>query len=529
MRQKVTSYVITSLLTFFFLGALFIKVSAQGNALNFDGTNDHVVIGSAAGLYPAGSAYTKEAWIIRESYASPQNIISSIDPFWIEFTEQLNASNSYIIPGQEHFDVVDPAIMYSNRWTHVAVTFDGASTMKLYKNGMLVSTNTTVPHTSGSGQNYIGAFLNTVSGLPDYTFRGSIDEVRVYNIALTQAQIQSDMTSAVSAAPANLLAYYDFNSGVAGGNNTGLTTLTDNSGNANHGTLVNFANTGSGSNWIGSYATIIPVATAASSINTAGFTANWATPNGGNASNIDWYFLDVSTTPDFSNPIAGSPFLKSFGQNSETVTGLNAATTYYYRVWADKGFSFQGAYSNVVSVTTSGVLPVNLYTFNVSKSSAGNVLQWTTASEINSSYFELERSENNRDYKFVQKITAAGNSSTLKNYQYNDITGFAPVYYYRLKQVDADGKWVYSSTVLIKNASDGAVTVYPNPVRDRFVINITDRSLLNTSAVLTDINGRFLQRIPVIQTATTVDASSYPAGVYLLRLNNGEVTKLIKE
>lgn len=531
MRQKVTSYSLKVLLIAFLFNGMLTTLSAQQHALDFDGLNDHIVIGPSTGLYPAGSAYTKEAWIKKGLYFTAENIVSSADPFWLEYDQYVNASNNYIIPFQEHYDVIDTEPMPYGRWTHMAVTYDGATTMKLYRNGVLVSTNTTVPFSSASGQNYIGTFFDTFNSVLGYFFTGSIDEVRVYNTALTQAQIQSDMVNTSSALPGNLRAYYNFDQGTAEGNNTGITTLTDLSGNGFHGVITNFAKTGSSSNWVGSYAMIIPNATAASGISSTSFTANWATPVGGSAANIDQYFVQVSTTPDFSNPITGSPFYVSFGTNTLSLTGLTANTTYYYRVFADKGFSFNGAYSNTISATTLNILPVHIYTFSATKGqSNGNLLQWSTASESNSSYFELQRSENNIDYKTIQKINAAGNSATLKQYQYTDYASSqAPVYYYRLKMVDLDGKQGLSNVVLIKNNTDGAITIYPNPVRDKFVINITDRSLLNTSAVLTDINGRFLQRIPVIQTATTVDASSYPAGVYLLRLNNGEVTKLIKE
>lgn len=531
MRQKLTSNTCKFLFVLFFLNSLFAADTlAQGNALNFDGLNDHIVIGPPTGLYPAGSAYTKEAWIKKGIYFTAENIISSSDPFWLEYDQHVNASNNYIIPYQEHYDVIDPDPMQQGRWTHMAVTYDGVSTMKLYRNGILVNTNTAVPYSSSGGQMYIGTFFDTDASSLGYFFSGSIDQVRVYNTALTQAQIQSDMVSSSSAVPANLRAYYSFDQGTAEGNNTGITTLTDLSGNGFHGTITNFANTGTSSNWVGSYAMIIPSATAASGVNSTSFTANWTTPVGGNATNIDQYFVDVSTTPDFSSPVTGSPFLISFGTNTANITGLTANTTYYYRVYADKGFSFQGAYSNTITVTTLNVLPVQLFTFTATKNQSGNnLLQWSTASEINSSYFELQRSENNTVYTTVQKITAAGFSATAKNYQYTDNNGNAPVYYYRLKMVDMDGKTGYSNIVLIRNATDGAITVYPNPVKDRFVINITDRSLLNTSAVLTDMNGHILQRVPVIQSATTVDIKNYASGMYFLRLLNGDVVKIIKQ
>jgi len=513
-----------------FFTCQFTRINAQGNALNLDGIDDHVIVGPAGGLYAPGSAYTKEAWVLSlGGGVDAENILSSSDPFFLEFDNHYQASNAYIINVQEPHDVIDPELRAFNRWTHMAVTYDGATTMKLYRNGALVATNTAVSFSSLSGQNYIGTFIDQFSN-PNYFLKGIIDEVRVYNVALTQANIQADMVSTVSSVPGNLVAYYNFNTGTAGGTNTGLTTLTDLSGHGNNGTLTNFALTGGTSNWVGSYAMIFSSTTAANSITNVSFNANWTTPVAG-VGLVDQYYVEVGTDADFTGVIPGSPFVVPFGTNTLSVAGLAPNTTYYYRVWPDKGFSNVGAISNVTAVTTLTTLPVNSLSFNVSKSTSANLLQWSTGAEQNTRYFEVQQSTSGKDFKTIAVVNASGNSNSVKNYQYSDNLSLVqpPVTYYRLKLVDINSSFTYSDILLIKNTKGVTVTVYPNPAQDKIIVNVTDKSLMNTTARLSDISGKLLQNVPITQTVTTININQYQKGVYLLRLANGESLKLVKE
>jgi Concanavalin A-like lectin/glucanases superfamily/Secretion system C-terminal sorting domain len=502
-----------------------ISNAQPGNALNFDGADDYVIIGPAGGLYAVASSYTKEAWVL---YAGPnafdaENIISSKDPLYID-QGHLRASNNFAGGAN---DVLDPITFPVNRWVHVALTYDAATTtMVLYRDGLVVNSNIAVGTASGSGQNYISGYDD---GPITYNWKGNLDQVRVYNTALTQAQIQADMVSVTPAVPGSLVAYYNFDNGTAGGTNTGLTSLTDNSGGGNTGTLNNFALTGATSNWVESYGMVVPVAAAATGVGPNGFTANWAAPAVGVTNN---YIVDVSTIDDFSAPVAGSPFTVAFGTNSLAVTGLALNTTYYYRVSSDKtSVTGTGAFSYTINLTTLAVLPVNLLSFSVSKTTGANLLQWSTATELNSKYFELLRSEDGINFIPVSKVYSNGNSSSVKNYQYADnlTSNLPPVYYYRLKMVDINGSYIYSDIVLVKNGKGITITVYPNPAQDKMIVNITDKNLLRTTASLSDISGKLLQTVNITQTVTTINISTYQKGVYILRLANGESVKLVKE
>lgn len=224
----------------------------SANAVVLDGTDDHLRIGSPLS---AGSSYTKEAWVyVTKSIALPNNIVSSQNaPFWIVESKLCAGNNGATA------DVVDPNNFTGNTWTHVAVTFDaGTNMMRLYRNGTLVHSNTS-SSSYVNQTNYVGSWYN--GSTPDAFLGGSIDEVRIWNVVRTQNEIEANMNKELN--PANessLVAYYTFNQGLGGGDNTGLITVLDQKGTAN-GTLFSMALTGSTSNYAAqnSNLTVLPV------------------------------------------------------------------------------------------------------------------------------------------------------------------------------------------------------------------------------------------------------------------------------
>lgn len=216
----------------------------SANALNFDGVDDYVHISSPLS---AGSSYTKEAWVyITKSRAVPNNIISSANsPFWID-GNRLRAGNS-----GPSATVTDVTNFPSNTWVHVAVTYNhitGAIT--LFRNGVPVAGGTTgQPYQAAD--NYIGAWYNDENLTTESYWGGNIDEVRIWNVARTPAEILSNMNRELNPSEhGTLVSYYTFNLGTPAGNNHGFQTLYDQMFNL-HGTLNNFDLTGGMStNWV---------------------------------------------------------------------------------------------------------------------------------------------------------------------------------------------------------------------------------------------------------------------------------------
>ena len=196
-----------------------------------------------------------------------------------------------------------------------------------------------------------------------------LDEVRIWNVARTQSQIQAAMNTELVGTETNLKVYYNFNQGIAGSTNTNRTTFTDRTRSGYDGTLSNFSLSGSTGNWVDSYAMVVPTSSAATSISSTGFTANWTAPAIGTITN---YVLDVSTSSGFSSFVSGYNGLSVTG-TSQAITGLSAGTTYYYRVRADKtSVTGQGTYSEVQTVTLANNLTVTYNSQGGSSISSGS-------------------------------------------------------------------------------------------------------------------------------------------------------------
>jgi hypothetical protein len=152
-------------------------------------------------------------------------------------------------------------IMQLNTWQHIALTFD-AQTLKVYYNGDFIgSIKLNIPLGELLDQDiHIGTDINVpisfeslkhmvTDNLPFTTLGGTIDEVRIWNIIRTQEQIKNDMNNEISAQP-GLIALYHLNQGIAGGDNAGVTTAIDASGNGFDVKLNDFVLNGPSSNWV---------------------------------------------------------------------------------------------------------------------------------------------------------------------------------------------------------------------------------------------------------------------------------------
>lgn len=106
----------------------------------------------------------------------------------------------------------------------------------------------------------------------------------------------------------------------------------------------------------------------------------------------------------------------------------------------------------VLNGSVSTVLPITLMSFTAQKRDNCNLLEWSTASEINNDYFLLERSTDGINWNLINKTTGAGNSNYLINYSFNDYNFENTVNYYRLTQVDYNGVFETFNIVYANNA-----------------------------------------------------------------------------
>ena len=330
-------------------------VQYQANALAFDGTNDAVAIGDDNSLH-ISTTITLEAWVYATKNSGVQNVISKssnavnngyifprTDDGWANVVAYL-----HIAGGWRTLSAAYPSL---NAWHHLAVTYDGA-TVKLYIDGAL---SNSLPITGAITTNTNPLALGNQTGYAEY-FGGYADELRVWNVARTQAQIQASKNVELDpAVQTGLVSYYTLDQGIASGSNTGLTTVIDQKGN-NNGTLSNFSFSGSTSNFVPQFASLLALP-----VSWLSFTAQ----KQGNNVLLSWSTGSEQNSKDFivqhsvngsswnnigSIPAAGnSATVKQYSfLHSNPVSGIN-----YYRI-LQEDLDGKFTYSTITSLLYAG-------------------------------------------------------------------------------------------------------------------------------------------------------------------------------
>ncbi len=210
-----------------------------------------------------------------------------------------------------------------------------------------------------------------------------------------------------------------------------------------------------------------------------------------------------------------------------TATGLTVGLTYYLMV---DGYGGDACDFTVSNWTATGILPVELVRFDGFQEDGLNHLHWVTASELENDYFELQRSDNGVNYSTIVRIDGAGTTNEQRNYSHLD-TPNKSVHYYRLRQVDYDGKEQYSNPVIISGNFHGVelVNTYPNPSKDLFNLELYSTSRTAVTLFIYDMVGMLVgtERLILSKGSNLVstDQSNLAAGNYSMRIvdENGQV------
>ena len=181
----------------------------------------------------------------------------------------------------------------------------------------------------------------------------------------------------------------------------------------------------------------------------------------------------------------------------------------------------------------SGALPVQLISFTAHKQNNSVLLNWETASEQNTSHFSIERSNDGIQFSLLADVTATGNSQSLKNYSFthdNPVTG---INYYRLKQVDLDGRFKYSNTVKVIMQKDNLIHLYPNPSVNNTLL-VFSKPVEKVTVNIFSATGQLVKSILIAngQTRQLIDISALSKGIYTFRIISDEtsgILKLVKE
>lgn len=187
-----------------------------------------------------------------------------------------------------------------------------------------------------------------------------------------------------------------------------------------------------------------------------------------------------------------------------------------------------------------GPTPVTFVDVTAKQKGAGVSIDWSTSQEINNNYFEAERSaDGNNGWQSVGRVAGAGNSQVAHQYNAFDANPYSGMNYYRVRQVDKDGKSSYSKTVSLRVDNNGSrVSIIANPFRSTLKVQFSGVSQ-QVNARLVDLTGKQVARetwniANGESTQQFTNISSLQKGIYILSVQNknGEVLfngKVIKQ
>jgi hypothetical protein len=353
--KKFTLCLFTGLSSLFFSPAI-----AQDRALNFDGVNDRIMV-------PAMTEYdfengTIEMWVRPQGLVGNACLIGNRGMGGTRWSFHMSPTHIGMYNGIEYRSINYPTT--AGIWYHIAFVCSPSQTLLVVNGSPIGLTNNVIrgwywndyesPGTTNQGL-VIGA-VHDNTGTYEH-FKGDIDDVRIWVTERHWDDINAEKNSSLTGTEPGIVSLFKFDQGVAGGNNTGITSITE-TVDSNNGTFFGFARNGSTSN-----------------------------------------FIPRNTT-----------------------------------------------------------LPVALSEFKAGKQNNSVLLQWQTATEQNSKSFVIERSAAGNEFMAIGTVRAAGNSNVSKSYRYEDAAPLKGNNYYRLKQVDMDGRSAYSDIRQLSFAIDAKLS-----------------------------------------------------------------------
>ncbi len=408
MKKKLQKTVITAILL---LGS-FVSSFAVNNtsSLDFDGINDYVRYADDAtlGRMDGASSYTIEAWVRLQSGANTGGrIVQRFSLFNLYYGTSNNRLSFGVDSGGSwhYYHSNNNSLPTDGNWHHVAAIRDAAAgTFRLYVDGVNVSSGSWsgYPLNNEASRNlYIGD-----DGAAGHFYKGTIDEVRLKNVAVSLANLHYHTTDLPYVSDANTAGLFHFDE------NTGSVTT-----NA--------------------------------------------------ASGVDARLGD-STMGDAKEPN-----------------------------WAD-----------VIGLP----LPVKLIIWKAKKDRETILLNWETAGETNNKGFEIEKSINGKDWKKIGWLKAFG---AAHHYTFTDKNPITGANFYRLKQLDWDGIYTYSSVKVTTFTKENRLSIFPNPTTDFIIVKANDTER-NQQVKILNQEGKM-----VISTSIKdgkIDVQSLKNGIYYLQL-----------
>jgi hypothetical protein len=170
-------------------------------------------------------------------------------------------------------------------------------------------------------------------------------------------------------------------------------------------------------------------------------------------------------------------------------------------------------------------LPVEMLNFEAYPNQQVNDIFWTTASEVNSDHFVIEKSNDAINYYELGRTTAAGNSNTMLDYSFVDQKPYA-VTYYRIRQVDKNGQSKTYGPMVVNNENASGLSlenVYPNPANESFFVDVYSKEAVPVDIFVYDSYGKLVHTEMVEiegKVNHEIQSSDWASGIYVIKMIN---------
>ncbi|MBS1577129.1 MAG: T9SS type A sorting domain-containing protein [Bacteroidetes bacterium] len=183
---------------------------------------------------------------------------------------------------------------------------------------------------------------------------------------------------------------------------------------------------------------------------------------------------------------------------------------------------------NPVAAST---LPVRFVSFTLARKQSDVIVQWSTAQESNSSHFVIERSENGTNWTTIASVKAAGESSTLINYNYTDKNAIAAILYYRIKQVDLDAAFIYTTVAAIRSENSKTDVNIATASKNTVLVNFSQQVKSTVVIRLLSVSGQLMAQQNVSNPSGQVafNVANAGTGIYIVSITDNKDIKIAKQ
>jgi hypothetical protein len=231
------------------------------------------------------------------------------------------------------------------------------------------------------------------------------------------------------------------------------------------------------------------------------------TPGGNNVTlTLYWNNANEAASFDENGMVVIGHFVAGSWEETAATVASNSATA--------SGFTSFSPFA----VANAQALPVEFDKINISQFSEGHLLTFSTATETNNAYFNIERSTDSRNWEKLGSIAGAGTTQQEQQYRFLDEAPLPGLNYYRVKQVDYDGSFSYSAIVSARWEGKSQVQLFPNPADDQLQISGLPTTDGPITIEIIDMTGRVMLRQTWNQSA--INVAQLADGVYSLLISS---------